>query len=280
MKILNKLILFLLLFSSFSFTQELKIYGTLQPGNLLIGVTKNAKTVLLDNTTLDFDSSGVFIFGFDRDAKGYHKLKVIFKNDEYISKDFKLEKRKYEIQRINKMKTKYVTPPKSELEKIEAESKLMKIARKEAGNLKEPLFAEGFIRPVKGGKYTGVYGSQRILNGVPKSPHDGVDIDVPKDTPVKATAGGKVIIAGNNFYYNGNFVLIDHGFGLTTVYLHFNKLNVKTGDYVKKGDVIGFVGITGRATGPHLHWGAKWYNKRIDPLSLLYLEIPKNIKSQ
>lgn len=263
-----------IVFSCMTYTQQLKIYGTLQPGNLLIGVTKNAKTILLDDTTLDFDTSGVFIFGFDRDAKGYHKLKVIFKNDEYITKDFKLEKRKYKIQRINKMKTKYVTPPKSALDKIAKESKMMIIARKEVGNLKAPLFVNGFIRPVKGGKFTGVFGSQRILNGVPKSPHNGVDIDVPKNTPVKASAGGKVIIAGNNFYYNGNFVLIDHGFGLTTVYLHFNKLNVKTGDYVKKGDVIGFVGMTGRATGPHLHWGVKWYNKRIDPMSLLGLNIP------
>ena len=275
MKILNnKLILFLFLFSSFSLSQELKIYGTLQPGNLLIGVTKNAKTILLDDKPLDFDTSGVFIFGFDRDAIGYHKLKVIFKNDEYITKNFKLLKRVYKIQRINKIKTKYITPPKSELKQIKAESNLMKAARKEVGKLKTPFFVNGFSRPVVGGNFTGVYGSQRILNGVPKSPHNGVDIDVPKDTPVKATTGGKVIIAGDNFYYNGNFVLIDHGFGLTTVYLHFNKLNVKTGDYVKKGDVIGFVGMAGRATGPHLHWGVKWYNKRIDPISLLNLKLP------
>ncbi|PIW69135.1 MAG: hypothetical protein COW08_08745 [Ignavibacteriales bacterium CG12_big_fil_rev_8_21_14_0_65_30_8] len=280
MKNLIKIFLFILFLTPFTFAQGLKIYGTLQPGNLLIGVTKNAKTILLDDTTLDFDTSGVFIFGFDRDAIGYHKLKVIFNNDEYITKDFKLEKRKYKVQRINKMKTKYVTPPKSALEKIAKESKMMKFARKEVGKLKAPLFTDGFIRPVEGGKYTGVYGSQRILNGVPKSPHNGVDIDVPKDTPVKATASGKVLIAGNNFYYNGNFVLIDHGFGLTTVYLHFDKLNVKTGDYVKKGDVIGFVGMTGRATGPHLHWGAKWYNKRIDPLSLLGLGLALDIKNQ
>jgi len=275
MKYIQKSIFTLvLLLSTITFSQQLKIYGTPRPGNLLLGIAKNAKNVMLDNKTLDFDTLGVFIFGFDRDEKGTHTLKIKFKNNKSISKKLKLKKRRYKIQRINRMKQALVTPPKRALKKIKQESLMMKKARKKVGKLKVPYFEQGFIRPVKGGNLTGVFGSQRILNGIPKSPHNGLDINVPKGTPVKAAAGGKVLIAGNKFYYNGNFVLIDHGFGLTTVYLHFKKLNVKTGQMVKKGDIIGYVGATGRATGPHLHWGAKWYNKRIDPMSLLNLNSP------
>ena len=229
---------------------------------------------MLDNKTLDIDTSGIFIFGFDRDAKGTYTLKVIFNNNKSVIKKIKLKKRKYKIQRINKMKQALVTPPKNALKKIKQESKMMRKARSKVGILKVPHFTQGFLMPVNDEKITGVFGSQRILNGIPKSPHNGIDLSVPKGTPVKAASGGKILIAGNKFYYNGNFVLIDHGFGLTTVYLHFNRLNVKTGQMVKKGDIIGYVGATGRATGPHLHWGAKWFNKRIDPMSLLKLKIP------
>jgi len=274
------ILMLIILLTAVSYSQQIKLYGTLRPGNLIVGKADNAKVVILDNKTLAFDTSGVFIFGFDRNAKGTHTLKVIFKNKKSVSKKLKLKRRKYKIQRINKMKQALVTPPKYALKKIRLESKMMKEARSKVGKLEAPYFEQGFIRPVKGGKLTGVFGSQRILNGIPKSPHNGLDISVPKGTPVRASAGGKVLIAGNKFYYNGNFVLIDHGFGLTTVYLHFNKLNVKTGQTVKKGDIIGYVGTTGRSTGPHLHWGVKWYNKRIDPMSLLNLKLPKNIKSR
>ena len=111
------------------------------------------------------------------------------------------------------------------------------------------------------------------MNGVPENIHNGLDIAKKKGSPVYASSDGIVRIAGNNFYYNGTFVLIDHGQGLTTVYLHFSKLLVKTGDRVKKGEIIGEIGTTGRSTGPHLHWGVQWYNKRIDPESLLNLDL-------
>lgn len=268
------ILMFITLLTVLTYSQQIKLYGTLSPGNLIVGKANNAKIVMLDNKTLDIDTSGIFIFGFDRDAKVTHTLKVIFNNNKSVIKKIKLKKRKYKIQRINKMKQALVTPPKNALKKIKQESKMMRKARSKVGILKVPHFTQGFLMPVNDEKITGVFGSQRILNGIPKSPHNGIDLSVPKGTPVKAASGGKILIAGNKFYYNGNFVLIDHGFGLTTVYLHFNRLNVKTGQMVKKGDIIGYVGATGRATGPHLHWGAKWFNKRIDPMSLLKLKIP------
>ena len=275
---LRYILLTIVFLSVVTYSQQIKLYGTLSPGNLIVGKVNNAKVVMLDNKTLDIDASGIFIFGFDRNAKGIHTLEIIFSNKKSVNKKLKLKKRKYKIQRINRMKQSLVTPPKKAFKRIKQESKMMRKARSKVGELKVPYFENGFIRPVKGGKLSGVFGSQRILNGIPKSPHNGIDVSVPKGTPVKAASGGKVLIAGNKFYFNGNFVLIDHGFGLTTVYLHFSKLNVKTGQMVKKGDIIGYVGATGRATGPHLHWGAKWYNKRIDPMSLLNLKLPENIK--
>lgn len=274
------ILIFIFFLTIVTYAQQIKLYGTLNPGNLIVGKAYNAKVVMLDNRILDLDTSGIFIFGFDRDAKGTHTLKVIFNNKKSVSKIITLKKRKYKIQRINKMRQALVTPPKNALKKIKQERIMMRKAKSKVGKIIIPYFTQGFLRPVKGGKITGVFGSQRILNGIPKSPHNGIDLSVPKGTPVKASAGGKILIAGNKFYYNGNFVLIDHGYGLTTVYLHFSRLNVKTGQMVNKGDIIGYVGATGRATGPHLHWGAKWFNKRIDPISLLKLKLPKNIKTQ
>jgi len=277
---LRHILIFITFLTVLTYSQQIELYGTLKPGYLIVGKVNNAKAVMLDNRPLDMDTSGIFIFGFDRDAKGTHILKVVLDNKKSVIKKLKLKKRKYKIQRINRIKQSLVTPPKKALKRIKQESLKMKKVRKQVGKLKVPYFEQGFIRPVKGGNLTSVYGSQRILNGIPKSPHNGIDISVPKGTPVKAASGGKILIAGNKFYYNGNFVLIDHGFGLTTVYLHFSKLNVKAGQKVKKGDIIGYIGSTGRTTGPHLHWGAKWYNKRIDPMSLLNLKLPENIKDR
>jgi murein DD-endopeptidase MepM/ murein hydrolase activator NlpD len=128
---------------------------------------------------------------------------------------------------------------------------------------------------IRGGRITGIFGSQRILNGVKKSPHNGLDIAAPEGTSVYAMTDGIVRLTGKNYYYNGNFVFIDHGQGLSSLYLHMSRLNVKDGQIVKKGVKIGEVGTTGRSTGPHLHWSVQWYNKRIDPECLLKININK-----
>jgi len=247
--------------------QGLKFYGEFKPGSIVIGFGANVKEVWLGSDQLQVDGSGTFVFGFDRDASGTHSLKVIYANGKEEIKKIKLPKRKYQIQKL-KIADKYVTPPKEELERIEIESLKMKEARANVGMIDTALFRSGFIKPAEG-RVSGVFGSQRILNGVPKNTHNGIDIAADEGDPVFATTDGYIRIAGNNFYYNGNFVLLDHGQGLTSVYLHMSKLNVKTGDFVKKGDKIGEVGSTGRSTSAHLHWGVQWYGKRIDPMSLL-----------
>ncbi len=260
-----------------SSAQELILSGEAKPGNLMLGYAPNSESVYLDTIKLGVDK-GVFLFGFDRDETGTHYIKVKLKNGKSILKKIDLRERKYKIQRINKIKKKFVTPPESALKRIEQERKILKSAREKIGKTDTAYYLEGFIRPVKGGRVTSVFGSQRILNGIPKNPHNGLDIALPEGTPVYATSGGIVRLVGKNFYYNGNFVLIDHGQGLSSIYLHLSKILVKDGDRVKKGEKIGEIGTTGRSTGPHLHWGVQWFGKRIDPGSLLKLKFDPVLK--
>ena len=252
------------------FPQSVSFFGTPAPGDLMIGETENISSVFFDGKKIQSDKD-IFVFGFDRDDKGTHTIKVLFNDGTNETKSFKLKKGNFKIERINSKKKQFSSPPESELTRIERERKEMKKARRSVGKIDSAMFISGFKRPVTGGRVTGVFGSQRILNGKPKSPHDGFDIAAPKGTPVYAMADGIVIIAGNNFYYNGNFILIDHGLNLSSIYLHLNKMFVKKGDHVKKGEKIGEIGTTGRSTGPHLHWSVRWKNKRINPESVLKL---------
>lgn len=270
---MKNFIFFLICSQLIVYSQDLQLFGTVQPGNAMIGKAENIQQVMLNDEKLKIDDNGVFIFGFDRDAKGTYLLKVKYKDGKSEIKKFDLPERKYDIQKINSTKKQFSSPPEEELPRIERERQMMRVARAKIGVDDSAYFASGFTRPIKGGRIVGVFGSQRILNGVPKNIHNGIDISAPTGTDVYAMADGIVRIAEENFYYNGTFVLIDHGQGLSSVYLHFSKLSVKTGDFVKKGQKIGEVGTTGRSTGPHLHWGVNWYNKMIDPNSLLGIGI-------
>ncbi len=253
--------------------QNLKLYGDAKPGGIVIGNADSIKTVFLDKKKLQVDESGYFIFGFDRNAKGTHVLKVRYTNKKSETKKFVLPKRKYEIQKL-RVSGKYVNPPKDVLNRIEEEAKEMKLARKKVGIIDSAFYSSGFISPVDNPRITSVFGSQRILNGVRKKPHNGIDYGADEGTPVYSISDGKVILAGEDFYYNGNFVLLSHGQGLTSIYLHLSKLDVKNGDKVLKGQKIGEVGDTGRSTAAHLHLGVQWFNKQIDPLSAIEMKFP------
>ena len=265
----------LILFVTTVHAQKVDYYGKPESGYIMIGHAKNAKSVFLNNKPIQIDKDGYFLFGFDRDDKGEFTVKVDFNDGTSEIKKLNVPEREYVIQKLNNIKEKYVTPPKSELARIEREAGEMKKARTEIGRIDSAYYANGFVRPITGGRLTSVFGSQRILNGVPKSPHNGLDLAAPAGTTIRACADGKVIIAGKKFYYNGNFVLLDHGQGLNSVYLHMRKIFVKDGQYVKKGQKLGEIGTTGRSTGPHLHWGVQWYGKRIDPESLLEMGVIK-----
>jgi len=267
-----KLFCVLLLISISAAAQQLNFYGQAKPGSVIIGKADNLKSVTLNKKNVMFDDNGFFIFGFDRDAKGTHVLKIRFTKGKTFTKKFLLPKRKYEIQRL-RVSGKYVKPPQDELDRIFDEAAQMKSARKQIGNIDSAYFSTGFIQPVDSPRITGVFGSQRILNGIKKKPHNGTDYGASEGTPVYSLSDGIVIIAGNDFFYNGSFVLITHGQGLSSVYLHMNKIFVNTGDKVIKGQKIGEVGSTGRSTAAHLHLGVQWFNKRIDPLSLFEINL-------
>lgn len=265
-------ILILILSAGSNFAGELILKGKIAPGNLVWAKAENAKWVFFNDKQLSIDEEGNFIFGFDRDAKGEYLLRVKYNDGSVKIKKLKLADRKYKIQRINNMKRKYVSPPKAELEQIKKERKIKNDVKSKIGEIQEAYYKTGFARPVKGGRISGIFGSQRILNGVPKNAHNGLDIAARRGTPVHAMADGVVKLAADEFYYSGNFLLIEHGQGLYSVYLHLSKKDVKDGDIVKKGQKIGEIGTTGRSTGPHLHWGVNWYKNRIDPACLLELK--------
>lgn len=272
-KLMKKFFVLIFLFCfSAAHAQEINFYGEAKEGGVVIGEGKNISKITLNNQKILFDKpSGMFLIGFDRDAKGKQKLKVTFKNKKSKIFVYDLEKREYEIQRL-KLARKYVVPPKRELRRIKEETAEMKSARAKFSKSGEAFYTSGFAYPLDSVNITSVFGSQRVLNGKKANIHNGLDFGADEGDSIRAIAGGEVRIAGEKFYYNGTFVLLDHGQGLSSVYLHMSKLLVETGQKVKKGEVLGLVGATGRATGPHLHLGVQWYKKRIDPMSLFEIK--------
>lgn len=269
---MKKLIVLLFLVNCTLLAQDMKFIGEAAPGRLVFCKAENVRWAYLNDKQLDTGDGDVFVFGFDRNDTGEYLLKVKFYDGKVVLKKFVLPEREFNVQRI-KMQQKFVTPPQEEDERIKRESNILREARKSIGEIKDPLFDVGFMRPVEGGWISGVFGSQRILNGIPKNVHNGMDIAAIAGTPVYAMTDGVVVLAADDFYYSGNFILLDHGQGLNSMYLHLSKKDVKAGDKVKKGDKIGEIGSTGRVTGDHLHWGVQWYNKRVDPADLLNIRL-------
>lgn len=261
-------------------SQDFQLFGEAVQGNLMMGKAEEIKEVYLDDTKLKMDDTPFFVFGFDRDASGSHKLRVLFKNGKTETRYLTVAEREYSIEQIDDIDDKFVSAPASEYARIAREKKLMKNARSKVGLDNSAYYNSGFMLPVWDTVITGEFGSYRIMKGVEKGRHGGVDFDCEEGTPVFAASGGIVQIAGDDFFYNGNFVLIDHGQGLSTIYLHLSKIDVAANQKVRKGDKIGEVGSSGRSTGPHLHWGAQWYNKRIDPMSLLSINPGLNYDSK
>ena len=168
------------------------------------------------------------------------------------------------------MPEKKVTPPEEFYERIKKENQLIGKAREIDSDL--PFFKEKFIIPVDDAVITGVYGSQRILNGIPKWPHYGLDFAQKTGTPIKSMNNGVVTLAEKDLFYTGATLIFDHGHGVSTLYMHMDKIFVKVGDHVKKGEVIGTVGSSGRATGPHLDIRLNWFGERLDPKSILNIK--------
>ena len=229
-------------------------------GNLIVARTNPSNKIKINNEFLEIDESGIFVFGFHRDEENPIKLVIINNENEQFKTSIKPIKRVYKIQRIDGLKKSMVTPPEDTISRIKSDRKKVNRARKV--KLEMGDFIQGFDWPLKG-LITGVYGSQRILNDIPKSPHFGIDISVPIGTSVKAPASG-IITLTEDLYYSGYTVILNHGLNINSTFLHLSEINVNLGDRIGRGDLIGLSGDTGRSTGPHLDWRIDWNGKRLD----------------
>jgi len=261
-----KKILILLFFFLSNNVLAVEFQGKFIQGHFIIGKTEPDTKVLIDKREVRVTDDGFFAFGINRDRK-YDVVITLNKNGIKQKIVKKVQKRKYNIQRIDGLEEKKVTPPEEVYERIKKENKL--IAKARAVNSDLDFFRNKFIIPVDDAIITGVYGSQRILNGKPKWPHYGLDFAQKEGTPVKAMLNGTVTLAEPDLYYTGGTLIFDHGHGISTLYMHMQKILVDEGQKVKQGDIIGTVGSTGRATGPHLDIRLNWFDTRLDPATAL-----------
>ena len=262
-KIIKYLIIFLLIqFNS----QAIEFEGKFIQGHFILGKTDPRAKIQIDKKSVRVSKDGFFAFGLGRDRKNDV---IITETLNGIKKQFvkKVLKREYKIQRIDGLPEKKVTPPKEVYDRIRRENKLIGKARAVDTDL--IYFKDKFITPVDNAIITGVYGSQRILNGKPRWPHYGLDYAQKTGTPIKAMLSGVVTLAEKDLYYTGATLIFDHGHGISTLYMHMNEIFVEMGQEVKKGDIIGTVGKSGRATGPHLDVRLNWFDVKLDPGSVL-----------
>ena len=256
-------IIFFLFFTTSSFATTFK--GKFIQGSFILGKTDPEANIFIDKKKIKVTSEGFFAFGLGRDRK--NDVVITINNKKIVKKVFK---REYKIQRIDGLEEKKVTPPEEVYERIKRENKWIGEAR--AVNSDLDFFKNKFINPLDNAIVTGVYGSQRILNGKPKWPHYGIDFAADKGTEIKAMLDGIVTLAEPDLFYTGGTLIFDHGHGVSTLYMHMEKLSVKKGQRVKQGDVIGTVGSTGRSTGAHLDVRLNWFNVRLDPATVLNIK--------
>ena len=251
---------------------QFSLDGKFEQGGLVFGQTVAGAKVTLDGEPVMVGADGRFVMGFGRDAASSALVVVSLPDGSVERRAYDIAKHQYDIQRIDGLDQSKVSGfTEEQLEKIAADTALKKAARKKTQDIAD--WSVGFDWPVTG-RISGVFGSQRILNGEPKRPHSGLDIAAAKGTPIRAPAPGIVRLAETGMYFEGGLVLLDHGHWLESAFLHMSEVDVKPGQRVEKGDIIGAVGATGRATGPHLHWSMKWRGELVDPQLLLDPLVP------
>ena len=258
MRILISLFFLLITTSSFAVTFD----GKFTQGSFILGKTEPGAEVFIDKKKVKVTPDGYFVFGLGRDRKNDVVITI---NKKKIVK--KVYKRKYNIQRIDGLEEKKVTPPEEVYERIKRENRWIGEVR--AINSDLTFFTKKFIVPVENAIISGVYGSQRILNGKLKRPHYGLDFAADEGTEIKAMLNGTVTLAESDLFYTGGTLIFDHGHGISTLYMHMKEILVKKGQEVKQGDIIGTVGSTGRATGAHLDVRLNWFQIRLDPATAL-----------
>ena len=263
-KIIFKLILIIFFLTPANLC-AIEFRGKFLQGHYIIGQTDPSAKIIIGKKEVKVSDDGFFVFGIDRDRKFDLTItKIQDGKKEKIIK--KVLKRKYNIQRIDGLEESKVTPPESVYKRIKEENN--KIGKARSINSSLPFFKNQFIMPVEG-IISGVYGSQRILNGKPRWPHYGIDIAAKQGTMIKSSGSGVVTMAESDLYYTGGTIIMDHGHGISTIYSHLESVMVSVGDKINQGDVIGTVGSTGRSTGPHLDFRLNWFQTRLDPMSVL-----------
>ncbi|MDR1694750.1 MAG: M23 family metallopeptidase [Lactobacillaceae bacterium] len=247
--------------------ETVKICGTLAQGQIITGHAPNAKKVLIEGKDIKLTKDGKFIYAFSRDSELLNNLEIDYGSGETKNYILSISETKWDIQNLKGVEQKKVTPSKQDEKEIARERNDIRAAQNKT--TENTFWEEVFSFPVEG-RESGKFGGQRIMNGSRMNPHAGMDIAAMEGTPIKAPADGIITLSGQeNYFYSGNVVVIDHGYNLYTIYAHILDTKVNAGNKVKKGDILGTVGKTGRVTGAHLHWGASLNDVRFDPKSLL-----------
>ena len=271
----NKLKMFCFIFGLCSFLfsissfAEIKLTDQFFQGALIVGKTNPNNKVTLDGKEIKVSKDGDYALGFSRDRKNNSLLVITSPNGKTERQTLKPLKREYNIQRINGISKKIMNPNPKAIARVKQDNIKIRAARKIDSDL--TAFAQGFIAPING-TVTGVYGSQRVYNGVPKTPHYGLDYAGKTGDPVMAPADGVVLMYVPDMFYSGGTMIIDHGHGVSSTFLHLSDAYVAVGDTVKQGQKVAAVGASGRATGPHLDWRINWFSERLDPALVLKLK--------
>mgnify|MGYP001826897222 FL=1 len=238
--------------------------GALEQGGFIWGRVEPGSTVRVGEQLLDVLPDGTTFAGFGRNAPA--TVELVVTGPTPCTETLQVAPREYRIQRVEGVPQATVTPPPGQLERIRREAALVASAR--APSIQRPALIDSvlgaFVWPAQG-PISGVYGSQRFYNGEPRNPHYGVDVAAPAGTPVRAPAAGVVTLAEPDLFFSGGTVILDHGYRLSSTFLHMSEVSVQVGQELQAGDPIGAIGATGRATGPHLDWRMNWREERIDP---------------
>ncbi|MBI3444159.1 MAG: M23 family metallopeptidase [Magnetospirillum sp.] len=241
---------------------EICLKGRLEQGGLALGQVAPGARVTLDGRPVPVDSQGRYVVGFGRDAESMVQVKVVLSDGREETRALAIARRDWPVQSIDGVPRDKVEPDKASLARLRAETEMLRALRADISF--DARFLDGLVRPAEG-VVSGVFGSQRVYNGIAGAPHSGLDIAAPQGTPVHAAAAGKVVLAAPDLFLTGRTIMIDHGLGVISSYGHLSRLDVAAGAKVGRGQIIGAVGATGLATGAHLHWGMSWLDVRLDP---------------
>jgi len=245
---------------------QVLLTGKMEQGALIRGQVTPGTTALLNGKALKVTPQGAFAFGFSRDAELKQELRLVYPDGLTQIKPLSILAKEYKIDRLTGISKKIMKPDPKAQARAAKDSKQVKAARAQFSD--ETAFSQEFIWPLTG-RISGVYGSQRVYNGKPGNPHYGVDVAAKTGTVVVAPADGKISLSVPDMFYSGGTIILDHGYGVSSSFLHLSKLYVKEGQEIKQGEPIAEVGATGRVTGPHLDWRVNWYQMRLDPVTIV-----------